>query len=122
MTSMIIEDMAALLVKFESCPLPPSLADEVRAMLERMRDEGFYPDESRKRTNLDWLQWLDRVEKGSALEWLLSYCGHQDKYGICAEDCPYIHYGDECAAYSAGIDDLAHWLFEEKKAKGEDKA
>ena len=119
MTSVIIEDMAALLVKVGSCPLSPDLAGEVRNMLERMKEEGFYPDPKRKHINLDWIQWLERVEKGAGIDWLLGYCGHQDKRGICPESCPYKHNGDGCNAYTAGIDALAHWLFEERKVQKE---
>lgn len=112
MTSTIIEDMAALLVKIGRCPLPPDIADEVREILERIRKDGFYPEPM---TNIDWLQWFESFRKGSALEWLDGFCPHHDASGACGADCPYRHDGDGCNAYTAGMDALAHWLFKERK-------
>lgn len=108
MTSTIIEDMAALLVKVGSCPLPPDLADEVREMLERMKEEGFYPEPL---TNFDWLRGVGRSD---AIAFLARLCLHQEA-DRCTDSCPYRHDGDGCNAYTAGMDALAHWLFEEKK-------
>ena len=108
MTSTIIVDMAALLVKVGSCPLPLDLADEVREILERIRKDGFYPEPM---TNIDWLRGVGRKR---AMAFLDRLCLHQEA-DRCLDSCPYRQDPDGCDAYTAGMDALAHWLFEERK-------
>lgn len=109
MTSTIIEDMAALLAKVGQCAeLPEDLANEVREMLERMKEEGFYLEPM---TNIDWLR---RAGKMNAMVFLARLCLHQEA-DRCLDSCPYRYDGDGCNAYTAGMDALAHWLFEERK-------
>lgn len=70
-------------------------------------------------TNIEWLQ---SIGKEKAIEFIGGFCPkHKDG---CCKDCPYDDGGvfidtDFCGAYTLGIDDLGHWLFDEHKNDSE---
>ena len=61
-------------------------------------------------TNLEYIQQLD---KDKALEYLRGVCPRHP-----CHDCTLEHDGDACAAFAAGVDELAEWLYKEHREEG----